>query len=340
MPRQFEYRRPLRYETLEDRSLLAGNVVAVLTEGTLMILGDDAANGVSIVYEVATGKHRVVGADLGGSPTTINGGTTPVEFTGAESFDIRLGDGDDRLDFGAADEIYTRIEKRLTIDMGEGNDECTLGRAGPATGAGVQHHLYVKKGIFVDLGPGDDQLDLANLKTRKSLTVRGRAGNDDVTFATEFTPTGATEPTLFPVLVVGTLHIHTGEGDDELSVLHALVRQHVKVRDPSGVSVVSIIDVRLNEKLDIVTGPQNDQVTIELVVADDLQLHTGGGNDDVFINQSRFKRMNVHTGSGADDLTLRNSRTTYVTYLDGGEQGADFAQRDNILRGLIGRRLT
>lgn len=335
-------RRPLRFEALENRTLMAGNVVAVLTEGTLTILGDEAANGVRLVYDVDTGKHSVVGTDWGGFPTAINGAAEPVEFTGVENVDLRLGAGDDRLDFGAADEFYTRIEKKLTIDLGDGNDTCILGRSGPATGpvGEAAHHLYVKKAVFVDLGQGDDTLEVANLKTRKSLTVRGRAGNDTVTFATEFTPTGATEPSLFPVIVLGHLNFHLGEGDDELAVLHALVGQHLQAIDPSGASVVSIIDVRINEKLRVVTGNQDDAVTVEMVIADDLQLHTNSGKDDVFINQCRFKRMNVHTGSEADDLTLRNSRTTYVTYLDGGDGGADFSQRNNILRGLFKRRLT
>src|SRR5688500_18472813 len=131
MHRKLDQRRPLQYEKLEDRSVLAGNVVAVLTEGTLTILGDDAGNGVNIVYDLAAGKHLVLGTDWGGFPTAINGGAAPAEFIGVKSFHVRLGAGDDRLDFGAADEIYTRIEKQLTIEMGDGNDECTLGRAGP-----------------------------------------------------------------------------------------------------------------------------------------------------------------------------------------------------------------
>ena len=55
------------------------------------------------------------------------------------------------------------------------------------------HRLYVNKGIYVDLGAGDDELKVANMKTNKSLIVMAGDGNDDVTFATEFTPTGATE---------------------------------------------------------------------------------------------------------------------------------------------------
>src|SRR4030095_8346486 len=147
-----------RLETLEARHALAGNVVAALTEGQLTILGDDQDNGVNIVYDVATGKHIVSGRDMGGAATQINGGATPVEFTGVKHVQIWMSAGDDCLDFGSAEELYTTIHQKLTIDMGSGNDTVELGRAGTTTGAPdpVLHRLYVNKGIYVDLGAGDD----------------------------------------------------------------------------------------------------------------------------------------------------------------------------------------
>ncbi len=345
MSRHRPVRPSLGFEPLEDRSLLAGNVVAVLTEGLLTVLGDDQANGVCIIYDVATKTHRVLGTDSGGSATAINGElapATPATFSGVKNVHIRLGLGDDKLDFGAADQVYTGIAKQLAIEMGSGNDQVRLGRAGNAASAGthVLHRLYVSKGIYVDLGDGDDQLQVANMKTSKSLIVFAGDGNDDVTFATEFTPTGATNPTLFPVTIKGNLHVHLGQGDDELTILHALVGQHLLVRDPSGAAIIGIADVGIEKKLDIVTGHQNDQVMLDYVVADDLKIQTNGGNDDVKVDHSRFKRLNVQTGGGSDDLTLRNSRTTQVTYLDGGEGDADLSHRNNSLRGLVRRRLS
>ena len=53
--------RAVAMEPLEDRLAMAGNVVAVLTEGRLTILGDDTANGVNIVYDVATGNFTPEG---------------------------------------------------------------------------------------------------------------------------------------------------------------------------------------------------------------------------------------------------------------------------------------
>ena len=339
-------RQRLAIESLEQRQALAGNVVAVFTEGTLSILGDDAANGVTIIYDVATKTHRVHGSDAGGQPTSINGelgSPLPPTFAGVKNIHVRLGLGDDRLDFGAADQVYTGLAKgKLTIEMGSGNDEVTLGKAGndPSHTTDVLHRLYVNKGIHVDLGEGNDVLKAANLKTNKSLVVMAGDGNDNIQFVTEFTPTGQTEPILFPLQIKGNLHVHLGAGDDQATLQHSIVGQHVRVLDPQGVSIIKVCYVALNEKLEIVTGHADDDVTLDFVRADDLQLQTNAGNDDVKIDHSRFKRMNVRMGNGSDDLILRNSRTTWVTYLDGGDGGADYSQRNNSLRGLVRRRLS
>ncbi len=333
-------RRP-SLEALEARHALAGNVIAVLTEGTLTILGDEQSNGVNIIYDVATKQHRIGGTDAGGSATTINGAATPAAFSGVKHVQVRLGVGDDKLDFGAADQVYTAIGKKLTIEMGSGNDTVELGRAGndPSVGTNVAHRLFVNQGIWVDLGDGNDQLDVANLKTNKSLIIQAGGGNDVIEFPTEFTPTGATESLKFAVSIKGNLHVHLGDGDDDLTLWHVRVGEHLKVLDPSGPSMICIVDVGVNEKVQINTGNDGDFVKLEYVVADELQLHTNSGNDDVEAKYTRFKRMNIKTGDGSDDLTVRNSRTSYVTYLDGGAGGADFASSGNALRGLVRRNL-
>jgi hypothetical protein len=341
-PRRPNAARRLQVETLEDRHALAGNVVAVLTEGQLTILGDDQANGVNIVYDVATGKHIVSGKDAGGSGTQINGAAAPAEFTGVKHLQVWLGAGDDCLDFGAADQFYTTIPQKLVIDMGSGNDTVELGRAGNYGGATgpMVHRLYVNKGIYVDLGAGDDELKVANMKTNKSLIVMAGDGNDDVTFATEFTPTGATEASRFPVVIKGNLHVHLGQGDDTLILLHAGVGQNMRIADPAGPAMIAIADLAVNERISIETSTAIDHVILDYVAADDLNINTGGGEDHVKIDHSRFKRINVNLSSGDDELTIRNSKSTQYAYLDGGGEGADLSHRANTLRGLVRRRFS
>jgi Ca2+-binding RTX toxin-like protein len=120
--------RTLGYESLERREVMAGNVVAVLTEGTLTILGDAADNGINIRYDANTKKHIVSGTDCGGEPTLINDLAEDAAFSGVRSIIVRAGAGNDRLDFGAVDHLFTRVDKKLTIMMGDGDDTVELGR--------------------------------------------------------------------------------------------------------------------------------------------------------------------------------------------------------------------
>src|SRR5690242_15111741 len=68
-------------QRLEDRSVPAGNVVAVAFGGTLYILGDGAANQ---VWVSGTGKHSATIMPLD-TTTTINGQSGPASFDGIKN---------------------------------------------------------------------------------------------------------------------------------------------------------------------------------------------------------------------------------------------------------------
>lgn len=341
MPARSSSTRRLSVESLEGRSLLAGNVVAVQTEDLLTVLGDGSANCVSIIYDQAAGKHLVAGHVLDGSPTQINGSTASSEFSGIKKVQVLLGGGNDMLEFGDSTRHYTEIQGKLTVDMGDGNDTVELGTSGYESGGGSPRasRVYVKKGIDITLGDGNDTLAIANLKTGKSLIVSAGEGNDTVEFATEFTPAGATEPKKFPVQVKGNVHINLGGGDDTLSARHVAVGINFKITDPAGPANLSLFDVGIDEKLDIATGDAVDQVILDFVAAEHLNLHTNGGADDIEIEHSRFKRMNIKTGAGHDDLTVRTSRSSQYAVFDGGQGGANYVQRRSALHGLVKRRM-
>lgn len=67
-----------RYQPLEPRKMLAGDITAAVANGQLMITGDAEANEVMIIGN-GDGSARVVGVD----GTTINGGT--AEFVTSSS---------------------------------------------------------------------------------------------------------------------------------------------------------------------------------------------------------------------------------------------------------------
>ena len=72
-----QFARRLSLESLETRNLLAGNVLATVNSGDLIIRGDNLSNTVSLV-RVGTGSFRVTGFASNGQATKINGGTAPA----------------------------------------------------------------------------------------------------------------------------------------------------------------------------------------------------------------------------------------------------------------------
>jgi hypothetical protein len=340
--------RPLGYESLERREVLAGNVVAVLTEGTLTILGDTEGNGINIRYDANTNKHIVSGTDCGGEPTLVNDLAEEAAFSGVRSIVVRTGAGDDRLDFGAVDHLFTRVDKKLTIMMGDGNDTVELGRAG-YTDAGdgpVRSRMYVGKGIYVDLGGGDDALDVANLKSNKSLIVYGRGGDDAIRFKTELVEPDDGDPETdeqtkyFPVEIRGNLHMYTSSGEDTVDIKHTAVKLNLHIKDSQDAAEISLENVAVGGTLIVNTGKSADEIELDQVSAKQIKVKTGSGSDEVTIEHSRAKRLYVELEGGKDDLTLRKSRTTQTTYLNGGASGADLTQSGNILRGLVRRRFS
>src|SRR5262245_34086727 len=78
----------LAFERLEDRAMLAGNVIAAVITGDLELSGDAAGNALQ-VWQVGAGTWKVQGIG-----TTINGSFAIQTFTGV------TGDIDAALDAG------------------------------------------------------------------------------------------------------------------------------------------------------------------------------------------------------------------------------------------------
>jgi len=103
----------LKFEFLETRALLAGNVTALVTAGELDITGDAASNSVQ-VWQTGDGKDAVALTDVtveGDLSVKTNGGTDAVSLN-----TVNVGSDDD-----------------LSVDVGPGNYDtlsvvnCTAG---------------------------------------------------------------------------------------------------------------------------------------------------------------------------------------------------------------------
>jgi len=334
----------LAFEQLEKRELMAGNVTASVQGPMLFILGDDAANGVIVTYNAGTKKYQVTGKDAGGSPTTINGLNTAqagnvVEFGGVKTVAVYLQGGDDEFAVGSPQAVDTVIAKWLSIYTGDGNDKVTLGTAGndPGGSAPITTSLRTGTGVTIDLGSGNDELSLAQTDIGLSLNVAAGDGDDDVNFATEFTPTGGTAAELFPVRVRGHAKIVLGGGADELDMKNVVVDGDLRITDFGGAADIALHNMTVRRHVDIDTGNDADHIAIDMVHAGQLSIDTNGAVDDVDVTKSRFKNVNIKLGGARDTMLIRNVTSTSTTYLDGGADNGRLTLTANVLRGLLKR---
>ncbi|MDH3719008.1 MAG: hypothetical protein OES79_12895, partial [Planctomycetota bacterium] len=97
-----------RFESLEPRHLLAGNVTAAVVDGDLRLTGDSLDN--TAMVSVIDGDVVVEGLD----DTTVNGSATPfIAFSGssriADDLLARLGGGGDVLLLAGGLEVADRV---------------------------------------------------------------------------------------------------------------------------------------------------------------------------------------------------------------------------------------
>ncbi|MCS6864279.1 MAG: Ig-like domain-containing protein [Gemmataceae bacterium] len=175
--------RPFRFapqmESLEDRTVPAGNVQVVVGDGILYVAGDDQDNRISIT---GAGTRTVVIRSLDGT-TTINGQTEPLFVKGiTRGYYIRMYGGDDVLIISG-----TRTNGQLDIGMGEGNNFVSVSDAGHRretvieTASGddtiVLDSSAFRRAVFINTGFGNDRV-IANRVGVRDLMMHNPGGND------------------------------------------------------------------------------------------------------------------------------------------------------------------
>jgi hypothetical protein len=337
----------LALERLEQRELFAGDVSASVSGQMLVIWGDAADNGVTLTYNSATQSYRVSGHDAGGSPTTVTDAAgTPqagntIDFAGVKQVYVGLNGGNDDFDVGSAAAIDTVIQKWMTIEMGDGDDTVTLGVSGNAAGGAdpIARSLHMGTSLNVDLGAGNDHLSLANAEVGLALRILAGDGDDHVDFDTEFTPTGATSSTLFPVSVHGNATISLGGGADELTLENASFQGGLVILDGAGAANIQLSNVSVKKTLSINTAGDADQVDLELIRAKQLSINTNGGIDQVRLNKGAFTTLSVKLGAARDRLLINHTSTSLGAHLDGGGGGSALIGAANALHGLWRRNI-
>ena len=160
--RSVVFDRQLRFELLESRVLLAGNVVASVVDGKLVILGDRDDNAIKIT-QIDPGIYTVSGLD----GTTVN---DVASFTNTEaltgSVKISMKAGADAVVIHPDDPVT--LPKNLKVRMGRGDDGVCL------------EQLTVTGNTKIKTGAADDDVDIEGSTFQGLFKLNTRSGDDRV----------------------------------------------------------------------------------------------------------------------------------------------------------------
>lgn len=244
----------LRLENLENRNLMAGDVTVNVLGGNLVIVGDDAANGIELTSTAEAGQLIVSGLDAADEATTINGEDAPLVVDGVNrGVIIRMGQGDDLLRFP-----QLNVRGTVNVRMGAGDDVVRIGDV-EADAAVVE----IGRALNVSLGTGNDRATVANTRAR---WIRASGGAGDDTIRTRDSASRS-------------LSLNGGTGDDELRVNGARTR-HLRLRGGGGDDHVGIVDSNARS-ITAVLGTGDDQLGIQDTEAARIRAHGAAGTDSL-----------------------------------------------------------
>ena len=147
-----------RLRRLEDRTVPAGNVIAVVNGGVLNVIGDGLDNQVWIAGD---GYFRAIIRSIDGT-TTINGQAGPVTLSGiTRGYDIVMDSGNDTL---ALSGIHAW--RSLSIDLGSGNNALHI----------VDSHSWRDTRIVA--GGNNDGIQIVNSNFWRDSMIDPGDGND------------------------------------------------------------------------------------------------------------------------------------------------------------------
>lgn len=208
----------LRVEPLESRLAMAGDVGLFVSGGNLRIVGDSAANDISIV-QTAAGQFSIVG-NAGESFRLDDVPVTgPVPVSGiTNTITMQLGRGNDAVSVTGLADVVTA--SRLFVFSGPGADRVSV------SSARIGGQLSISTGNG-DSNADGDVVSITNVTVAGPLIVETGAGNDSVTIdgvtarqAGVNTALGEDTVTIAPTSPVAfdTLLISLGIGPDSLTI--------------------------------------------------------------------------------------------------------------------------
>jgi hypothetical protein len=274
--------RNMRFENLESRQLLAGDVLVNVVRGDLVIQGDAADNDIAITAGTERGTFVVTG--LNGTTVHQEGQSPANEVTVSgmrRDVRINLGDGNDAVSLADAN-----VRGNVTIRGGAGDDEIAI------------DETSIDGRLAIDAGTDDDTVNLGSAPDAGTTLSDGNGSLEG------------------PLQVRNGIHVELGSGNDMVSLDRATTRAGIGVHGGLGDDTIGA-SLTTSKVLAITGGEGIDTVSLDGVEARHLGVHAGAGNDDVTIQDSVFTSLGVALGEGDDTLSVGGNEARIAVLVGG-----------------------
>jgi hypothetical protein len=327
----------LRFEALERRQMLDGNITATVVNNVLTLRGDTAYNGVAVT-ESSNGVIEVIGLNQGVNsgnqsplPTTINGQSRKF-FTGITSININLNDGHVGTNEGNDAVVLTNLtlSGSVNINTSDGSDFVGVGQfdnSGNLVDSAVNSLLgpvKILSGLAINGQGGDDKIIVQNADLRgpagPNLSITGTDGSDTLTLqnvavvhALNITNTGQLALNM-DTISTNMLNISTGVGNDQISLTNSTVKSNANIATSFGNNSVTFNTVNLGW-LSTALGPGDNTLSATgVTVAHFTSISAGAGNDSVTFNNFTGRGIDIALGQGeTSGVAAGNDTITFNT---------------------------
>jgi hypothetical protein len=294
--RKYNQGRKFGFEKLEDRQLMAANVVASM--GGHLASRAVPANVAGNVTAAIVNHGLTLTGDSGNDQIEITQiGTNLFEVTGENGTTVN----------GKANQTFS-FTGNISANFKGGNDGLSLN--GTLSSGG---YMTLPGSLTVVLGDGNNGLVLQNTTVSGNLSVTGGSGADDVYFYYSGVGLGANND----------CSINLGAGANTIVTDYLRVQRDLLITDLSSSGDFMLLQgVSAGRNVNIQTGSGSDDITIDNFFAkNDLNISTGGGNDYLTLGEVIDEHhgttptpdsqgelyaagMSVDLGAGDDQLCL------------------------------------
>ncbi|HEY4311156.1 MAG TPA: hypothetical protein VGN12_17030 [Pirellulales bacterium] len=348
--------RTFRFETLERRALLAGDVTVTVTNHNVLIQSDNQDDTV-VIQGTNNGGIEITSYD----GTTINGQNVPFDIPSVNNLTIKMGDGNDHVALaspivptfiiggGIPSQPLQQpidIQGNLSISMGKGTDSVDV------------DYADISWGMTVGLGSGNSSVNVYNTTVNKNVDIRGGNGNDSINLSgtpviyyTRVSPMplatpasiiglGPFQPTppsnivthvqmvSLGTIIHGSVSIALGNGGDSIGLSQLRVDGSLMMTTGQGRDVISLgvaPTVFTPGSVNLIGTPATTTTpSTNVTIGGVLSLYTGNGGDDISMDSVQAKGIVLVTGQGADTVSVANATAdVFFASLGGGDDSLD-----------------